>query len=165
MLPVSDEASKPSSGSRLRGTGLPSLRPEPGRVIGRGHTAGDLLEAYDWVILEEGRGHLRVRAHVPDTVRNPRGQLFGGFTPTYVDLISLFTFRTAQDAPRGWLATLNLRLDYFEPITGSFEMDCRVVNQRGHNAWIETRFLDPDGTMLAFALLTLRETEAALPQG
>ena len=133
-------------------------------MIGRGHTAGDLLEAYDWVILEEGKGHLRVRAHVPDGVKNPRGQLFGGFTPTYVDLIALFTFRTTQETPRGWLATMNLRLDYFEPITGTFEMDCRVVNRRGRNAWIETRFLDPDGTMLAFSLVTLRETEAALPR-
>ncbi len=133
-------------------------------MIGRGHTAGDLLEAYEWEILEEGKGHLRVRAHVPDRVKNPRGQLFGGFTPTYVDLIALFTFRTTQERPKGWLATLNLRLDYFEPITGSFEMDSRVVNQRGRNVWVETSFLDPDGTMLAFALVTLRETEDPLPR-
>ena len=25
--------------------------PEPGRVIGRGHPAGDFLEAYDWHLL------------------------------------------------------------------------------------------------------------------
>jgi hypothetical protein len=30
--------------------------PEPGRVIGRGHPAGDFLEAYDWKLLETRQG-------------------------------------------------------------------------------------------------------------
>ena len=66
---------------------------EPGRVIGRGHPAGDFLEAWAWDLLEEDEGHIRVLAHLPDHVRNPRGQVFGGFTPTYVDLIALLTVR------------------------------------------------------------------------
>lgn len=164
MSDPSEPADGPGGPGRAKGPGLRRFRPEPGRVIGRGHTAGDLLEAHDWEILEEGKGHLRVRARVPEAVMNPRGHLFGGFTPTYVDLIALFTFRSAQEEPTGWMATLNMRVDYFEPISGTFEMDSRVIHQRGHNAWVETRFLDREGRMLAFGLTTLRETEAPLPE-
>src|SRR5258706_12978389 len=87
----------------------PNLRPwaspEPGRLIGRGHPAGDFLEAWAWDVLEEGDGVLRILAHLPNQVRNPRGQLFGGVTPTYVDLVSLFAARSraqraAQPEPR-----------------------------------------------------------------
>jgi acyl-coenzyme A thioesterase PaaI-like protein len=56
----------------------------PGQLIGKGHPAGDFLEAYDWRVVEEGPGFLRIQAHVPEHVKNPRGQMFGGFTPTYV---------------------------------------------------------------------------------
>src|SRR3954447_22325669 len=93
----------------------------PGRVIGRGHPAGDFLEAYNWELLEERPGYLRIEAGLPDQVKNPRGQLFGGFAPTYVDLVALFTVRsgpdraTAATGPRRWLATTNMRIDYFEP--------------------------------------------------
>ena len=62
----------------------------------RGHPAGDFLEAYLWRVVERGPGWLKVDAHLPDHARNPRGQLFGGFTPTYVDLISLFAARTRK---------------------------------------------------------------------
>src|SRR5881394_4334733 len=94
----------------------PNLRPwaspPPGRLVGRGHPAGDFLEAWAWDVLEEDDGYVRVSAHLPDHVRNPRGQLFGGFTPTYVDLIALFTVRsraqrTVQARP-GWLATTSM---------------------------------------------------------
>src|SRR5687767_6380196 len=90
--------------------------PPPGRLIGRGHPAGDFLEAHDWDVLEEGPGYLRIEASLPQHVRNPRGQLFGGFTPTYVDLVALFTVRAGVDrtsGPRSWLATTNMRIDYF----------------------------------------------------
>src|SRR5262249_47203634 len=68
----------------------------PGQLLGKGHPAGDFLEAYDWHVLEESPGVLRIRAHLPAHVRNPRGQLFGGFTPTYVDLVALFTVRAGE---------------------------------------------------------------------
>ena len=139
----------------------PWAAPPPGRLVGRGHAAGDFLEAWAWDVLEESPGRLRVEAALPDHVKNPRGQLFGGFTPTYVDLVALLTLRSAapRDGRRGWLATLNMRVDYFEPITRDFEVESRLVNRRGANAWVETRFLDPDSrTLLAFALTTLRET-------
>jgi len=138
----------------------PFRNPPAGRAIGRGHPVGDFLEAWAWELLERTDGRLRLRAHVPEAVRNPRGQLFGGFTPTYVDLIALLTFRAGREesGPHRWLATLNMRVDYFEPIHDTFEVESQVVRRRGSNAWIETRFLDPDGTLLAFALTTLRET-------
>jgi acyl-coenzyme A thioesterase PaaI-like protein len=89
-------------------------------VVGRGHPAGDFLEAWAWDLLEESDGHLRVSAHLPDHVRNPRGQLFGGFTPTYVDLIALFTvhsrIRRAAATGHRWLATTSMRIDYLAPI-------------------------------------------------
>src|SRR5919112_62742 len=89
--------------------------PPPGRLLGKGHAAGDFLEAWAWDLLEEGPGHLRLEAHLPDHVRNPRGQLFGGFTPTYVDLVALFTVRAGPGrldftGPRYWLATTNMRI-------------------------------------------------------
>src|SRR5881275_3417334 len=107
----------------------PNLRPwaspPPGRLVGRGHPAGDFLEAWAWDILDEAPGFIRVEASLPEHVKNPRGQLFGGFTPTYVDLVALFTVRAGPErlnrmtaGTNGWLATTNMRVDYFEPIVG-----------------------------------------------
>jgi acyl-coenzyme A thioesterase PaaI-like protein len=132
--------------------------PPPGRVMGPGHPIGDFLGAPDWELLEEAPGLLRLRATLPERVRNPRGQLFGGFTPTYVDLVALLTCRAGRrTGPRGWLATLQMRVDYFEPIVGGFVVESRVLRRRGANAWVETRFLDETGTLLALGLTTLRE--------
>lgn len=133
--------------------------PEPGRLVGRGHTAGDLLEAYLWEILEQREGYLRVKVHLPTHLKNPRGQLFGGFTPTYVDFMAIHTWWAGRPATLGrpWLATLNMRIDYFEPIAGeSFEIAGRVVNRRGDLSWLECQFLDPEGVLLAHALITLK---------
>jgi acyl-coenzyme A thioesterase PaaI-like protein len=134
---------------------------QPGRLMGRGHPVGDYLEAHDWELLEERDGFLRLRVHLPPQVRNPRGDLFGGFTPTYVDLVALLTYRAGQHAhaPRGWLHTMSMRVDYFEPIRDGFTIESAVIRKRGRNAWIETRFLDDAGTLLAFALTTLRAAE------
>lgn len=144
------------------------LRPdEPNRVIGRGHPVGDILEAYDWEVLDRGLGRLHVSAHLPAAVRNPRGQLFGGFTGTYVDFMALFTFWAGREQERGeqrrWLATLNMRIDYFRPVTGPrFEMDGRIVHRRGGTGMVETRFFEPGeapgGDPLVFGYTTLRVT-------
>jgi len=135
---------------------------EPGRLIGKGHPAGDFLEAYRWDVLDEQEGLLRVRAHVPPRVKNPRGQMFGGFTPTYVDLVSLFAARAREGGGelrfRSWLATTNMRIDYFEPIFGpEFEMESRVVKRRGRTIFVQTRFTNPGGELAVFAVTTLRE--------
>jgi acyl-coenzyme A thioesterase PaaI-like protein len=131
----------------------------PGRLMGRGHPVGDFLEAHEWDLLEERRGFLRLRVHLPERVKNPRGQLFGGFTPTYVDLIALITCRAGESAegPRHWLATMNMHVDYLEPITDGFRVESQLLRKRGRTAWVETRFLDEHGALLANALTTLRE--------
>ena len=143
---------------------------EPDRLIGKGHTAGDFLEAHEWFVINEREGYLRVRAHVPGHVKNPRGQLFGGFTPTYVDLIALFTVRAGEQRRSGqfrhWLATTNMRIDYFEPIVGpTFVMESQLIKQRGRTRFVETKFFDPGETLAVFAITTLREVQLTRPLG
>jgi acyl-coenzyme A thioesterase PaaI-like protein len=143
---------------------------EPGQLVGKGHPAGDFLEAYAWKVIEEGEGLLRIRVHLPTHVRNPRGQLFGGFTPTYVDLVALFTVRAGEQRLaqrfRTWLATTNMRVDYFEPIVGpEFLIESRLVKKRGRTNFVETRFFDPPETLAVFALTTLREVQLDRPLG
>ncbi|HSJ96769.1 MAG TPA: PaaI family thioesterase [Myxococcota bacterium] len=142
--------------------GFAWARAAPGRLIGRGHPVGDFLDAPGWRVLEEAPGTLRLDCPMPVRVRNPRGQLFGGFAPTYVDLIALFTLRAgARDAPRrGWLATVSMRLDFYEPVVGdSFQVESRLQHRRSRNVWVATRFLDAAGTPLLDALTVLRETD------
>jgi len=134
---------------------------DPGGLIRRGHPAGDFLEAWAWQVLEEGDGFLKVSAHLPDRVRNPRGQLFGGFTPAYVDLIALATARrhAGRHAPpeRLWLATSNMHVDYFKPIVGpGFVMESRHETQSGRTHLVLTRFLQ-DGELAVHAATTMRE--------
>lgn len=144
--------------------------PAPGRLVGHGHAAGDFLEAYDWEVLEEAFGLLRVSCHLPAQVRNPRGQLFGGFTPTYVDMISLWAVRAGrrdrmQPGPRNWLATTNMRIDYFEPILGPrFEIESRLEKTRGRTNFVTTRFFQ-DGQLAVYAVTTMREVALDRPLG
>lgn len=133
----------------------------PGRLVGRGHPAGDFLDAFDWEVLEEREGYLRLVAQLPDRVKNPRGQLFGGFTPTYVDLVALFTVRAGQERrsgpPATWLATTNMRVDYFEPIVGPrFAIESVEERRRGRTHFVATRFFQ-DEVLAVFALTTMRE--------
>jgi len=132
----------------------------PDRLIRRGHPAGDFLEAYDWRLLEERPGFLRIEAHLPERVKNPRGELFGGFTGTYVDLVALFTVRAGRrgEGPQHWLATANMRLDYFAPVKGPrFEIESELVHRRRRTVYVRTAFREPGGPLLVHALTTLRE--------
>jgi acyl-coenzyme A thioesterase PaaI-like protein len=133
---------------------------EPGRLIGKGHPAGDFLEAYAWDLLEERLGYLKVRAQLPEHVRNPRGQLFGGFTPTYVDMIALMTVHAGKErpqAPTSWLATTNMRVDYFEPIVGpTFIVASELEKRRGRTCFVVTKFFQDD-VLAAHAVTTMRE--------
>jgi acyl-coenzyme A thioesterase PaaI-like protein len=136
--------------------------PEPGRLLGKGHPAGDFLDAFDWVVLEERVGYLRLEAGLPERVRNPRGQLFGGFTPTYVDLVALRTVHAGEDRaalPRRWLATTNMRVDYFEPIVGpTFVIESELEKRRGRTSFVVTRFFQDD-ELAAHAVTTMREVD------
>jgi len=135
----------------------------PGKLIARGHPIGDFLEAYEWDLLEESKGHLLVKAHLPHHVRNLRGQLFGGFTGTYVDFIGLHTIRAGTDRTRPWgtfLATTNMRIDYFEPVTEPhFTVDSKLVTERGRTCFVECRFYNAGGHLAVFALATMRKLQ------
>jgi acyl-coenzyme A thioesterase PaaI-like protein len=145
------------------------LTADPRRLIGHGHPAGDFLEAHEWVVLERRPGFLRIDAHLPERVKNPRGQLFGGFTPAYVDLVALFTVISTRDPPHreaGWLATTNIRVDYFEPVVGPrFVIESHLAKSRGRFRFVETRFMDDGGELLVFALTSLREVAPARELG
>jgi acyl-coenzyme A thioesterase PaaI-like protein len=146
------------------------VTPDPGRLVARGHPAGDFLEAYEWDVLEEREGYLRIDAHLPAHVRNPRGQLFGGFTPTYVDLVALFTVRAGAERPspnqpRMWRATTSMNVEYFEPIVGPrFVMDSQLEKRRGRTNFVITRFLQ-DGELAVLAATTMRELAPDRPLG
>ena len=145
---------------------LPWRRVEPGRLIGQGHPAGDFLEAHEWIVVERRLGLLRLDVHLPDRVKSPRGHLFGGFTPTYVDMVALHTVRAGRETsgPWRWLATSNMRVDYFEPVWGPrFAVESQLVTSRGRTHFVETRFLGEGGELLVFALTTLKDIPLETP--
>ena len=150
---------------------MPWSTPEPGRLVGKGHPAGDFLEAWAWDLLDEDVGFLRVSAHLPEHVKNPRGQLFGGFTPTYVDLIALFTCRAGPDRlkprepGRQWMATTSMHLDYFEPVVGpTFVIESRLEKKRGRTHFVVSRFIQGDD-LAVLAATTLRSVAVDRPLG
>jgi acyl-coenzyme A thioesterase PaaI-like protein len=125
-----------------------------------GHSAGDLVEASEWKILREERGLVEVEAHLPSQVLNPRGQLFGGFTGTYVDMISLYTCRTLNEdsSASPWSATVNMRIDYFAPVLGPrFNLLGELINDGRSTCLIATTFSALDGEKLVYAITTLRK--------
>ena len=84
--------------------------------------------------------------------------------------MALFTVRSGSDRLagrwRGWLATTNMRVDYFEPILGpEFVIDSTLVKRRGRTCFVETRFLDPGETLAVFAVTTMREVPFEKPLG
>ena len=129
-------------------------------LVAEGHPIGDVLEAWAWELLAEGDGHICVSAHLPQQLCNRRGELFGGFTPTYVDLIALLTVRSRADRashirPLG-LATTSMRLDYFEPIIGPrFSIESTLEKQRGRTHFVLTRFFQDDA-LAVVAATTMR---------
>jgi len=146
--------------SELRAPEAPWREPQPGHLIGPGHPIGDFLEAPEWRVLEERNGYLLLDCALPAKLRNFRGSLFGGFTPVYVDFVALQTFRAgrARGSPRHSLVTVNMRTDYFEPVVSDrFRIESEVVHRRGRTCLVQTRFFDEHGTLLVFALTTLRE--------
>ena len=128
-----------------------------------------MLEAWRWRVLERSVGLLVVECHLPEMLMNPQGQLFGGFTTTYIDFVSLHTVHSSDpdhdpSSPRDWLTTLNLHCDYFEPITEeTFTVRGEVLNQRGANSLVSTKFFQ-GRTMAAHGLATLRRVPVETPK-
>lgn len=125
-----------------------------------GHNAGDLVESGKWEILQEAKGLVEIEAHLPDHLLNPRKQLFGGFTGTYVDMISLYACRTLFDKASDftWSATVNMRIDYFAPVLGPrFRLKGEVINDGRSTCLVGATFTDLDGNKLVYAITTLRK--------
>ena len=125
-----------------------------------GHNAGDLVESSKWKILREEPGLVEVDAHLPAHLLNPRGQLFGGFTGTYVDMISIYAVRTlfSEQQEFQWAATVNMRIDYFAPVLGPrFILRGELINDGRTTSLIGAQFTDMDGNKLVYAITTLRK--------
>jgi acyl-coenzyme A thioesterase PaaI-like protein len=137
----------------------PWLPAPPGRLIGRGHPAGDFLEAHEWRVLDQEPGRFRLEAHLLDRVKNNRGHLFGGFTPTYIDLVAVQTVHSViVEEPYRGSATVNMRVDYFDPVMDArFILESRVVHKRGRNHLVEVLFKDLQGKLLVYSITTLRQ--------
>ena len=108
---------------------------------------------------------MKVSAHLPDHVRNPRGELFGGFTPTYVDFIALFAVSSRLERASGSnqvrIATASLRVDYFEPVVGPrFIIESRRERRRGRTHHVLARFFQ-DGELVVLASTTMRQIETS----
>ncbi len=126
-----------------------------------GHNAGDLVEASKWKILIEKPGLVEVDAHLPAHLLNPRDQLFGGFTGTYVDMISIYTVRTlfAEQTEFKWSATVNMRIDYFAPVVGPrFLLKGELIRDSKSTCLVATHFTDMQGNKLVYAITTLKKT-------
>ena len=166
---TSDETGgPPTEGSGEETTARPWAATEPDRLVGRGHGAGDVLEAWRWRVQQRAAGLLVVEAHLPEQLKNPEGQLFGGFTTAYIDFVALHTVHASDagsdpSSRRDWLTTLNLRCDYFEPIVDeTFTIRGELINQRGMNSLVSTKFYQGD-IMAAHGLATLRKVPIVAP--
>ena len=125
-----------------------------------GHNAEDLVETSKWKILREEKGFIEIDVHLPEHLLNPRKQLFGGFTGTYVDIISLYACRTLFDKSSDftWSATVNMRIDYFAPVLGPrFRLTGEVINDGRSTCLVGATFTDLDGNKLVYAITTLRK--------
>lgn len=108
-----------------------------------------------WEILAESPGYVRLRVPLLPRLKNPRLQLFGGYTPAYVDMLAFRVTRSGSDDTRQtFFATTSMRIDYLEALTGDFEIECQLLKLRGRNAITEARFFQ-DGVLAVFAVTTL----------
>lgn len=126
-----------------------------------GHNAGDLVEASKWKILKETPGLVEIDVHLPAHLLNPRDQLFGGFTGTYVDMVSIYTVRTlfTEGSEFKWSSTVNMRIDYFAPVMGPrFLLRGELIKDGRSTCLVATHFTDMEGNKLVYAITTLRKS-------
>jgi len=131
------------------------------RLMGLGHGAGDILEANEWLVVDEREGFLRLDVHLPDRLRNPKNQLFGGFTSAYVDLVALYATRAGPgrldpNTTHEFKSTINMRVDYYEPIMGPrFVIEANVEHRRGKTWLVVVKMYQAD-VLATYAVTTLR---------
>lgn len=123
-----------------------------------GHCAGDLVGAPDWLVSREEQGLVEIDAHLPSRVLNPRQQLFGGFTGTYVDLVAIYTVRTLfPKRQEYWVTTVNMRIDYLAPVLGPrMRLKGELINQGRSTLLVSVTFSDEQQNKLVYALVTLK---------
>ncbi len=123
-----------------------------------GHCAGDLLGASEWIVRHETRGHIELEVEIPGRVMNPRQQLFGGFTGTYVDMVALYAIRTLFSANEDyWITTVNMRIDYLEPVVGPrIRLRGELIKQGRSTSLVAVHFMDLEGNRQVYALATMR---------
>jgi len=132
---------------------------EPPPFMKPGHPAGDLLTTSEWKFLCEERGLIEVEAPLPAHLLNPKNQLFGGFTGTYVDMIAILTTRSLFDESRPFhfSPTINMRIDFLAPVVGPrFLLRGELINQGRSTTLVATHFSTMDGEKLVYAITTLR---------
>lgn len=125
-----------------------------------GHSAGDLVETAKWKVLREEPGLVELDVHLPAHLLNPRKQLFGGFTGTYVDMVSIYTVATlvTDNTLFSWSSTINMRIDYFEPVLGPrFILRGSLIKETKNTCLVATEFIDDKGVKLVYAITTMRK--------
>ena len=140
----------------------PNPNPKVPIFLKPGHNAGDLVESYKWKILQEQSGLVEVDAHLPEQLLNPRNQLFGGFTGIYVDIISIWTVRSLinEKTDFNWAATVNMRIDYFLPVTGPrFLLKGELIKEGRTTCLVATHITDMENRKLVYAITTLRKNK------
>jgi acyl-coenzyme A thioesterase PaaI-like protein len=119
---------------------------------------GEHFDVANWKIITDEPGCMRVEVPLHPWLRNPLGQLFGGFTPSYADILSTRVVRGSDRVLREssiWYATTGVRVDYLEPIVDdSFQIECQLLKARGKSMLVETKFYQGE-VLAAFAVMTL----------
>ena len=159
---VAQSADAPASGPQW-------YEPSPDQLIGSGHRVGDLLEAPNWRAVEQDKDYLVVEAPMPDHVLNPRGHLFGGFTPIYCDFMAIFVARQTErevDVHRwaGWMATRDMRIEYLRPVINSpLRIEGRALHRGRKNHLVEVRFLGDEDELLVLSHVKMVEVPGPPP--
>jgi acyl-coenzyme A thioesterase PaaI-like protein len=119
------------------------------------------FDVANWKVLSEQPGFVRVDVPLHPWLRNPLGQLFGGFTASYADMLTFRVARSGDLTTRdssSWYATTGMRVDYLEPITAEhFQVECHLLKARGKSILTEARFYQDD-VLAAFAVTTMLVT-------
>lgn len=132
----------------------------PPAFVRPGHCAGDFLESSQWKLIKEEPGLVELDIHLPSRVLNPYGELYGGFTGTYVDMVAVYTLKTLFTGKLGLLrtSTVNMRMDYLEPIVEpNLLLHGTLLKEGRSTCLVSTEFIDYEGKLLVYAITTLRK--------
>ena len=133
-------------------------------TIRHGHSAARLLEVEHWTNVRAEPGRVAADCHLPQQVRNVSGSLFGGFTPTYIDYVSVWCAMTRVETRLPWLLTVRMQVEYLEPIDElGFSLRGTVLNVRRNDYLVETRIVRGD-LMLAHGVATMRRVNRSLTE-